>query len=85
MWIQNIDWNVLLTIVFVHGYPRFKTCKAHDDGCNLIQNHCCICRTNIPSPIYDQVCHTVVKPQIVKHMKVGYNSTGYQMVQQRIL
>ena len=40
-------------------------------------------RTNIPSPVSDQVFYDVVKPLTVKHMKVEYNSTGYQMVEQR--
>ena len=39
--------------------------------------------TNTPSPVSHQVCHDVVKPQTAKHMKVGYNYTGYQMVEQR--
>ena len=34
--------------------------------------------------MYDQVCHAVVKPRTMKHMRVGYNSNGYQMVEQRI-
>ena len=79
MWLHNPDWKLSPTIPFVDGYPRVLIFKDHDVGCNLIQIHCCIHRTNIPSPIPDQVFHTVVKPQTVKHMKVGYNSTGYQM------
>ena len=39
--------------------------------------------TNVPSPVFDQVCQAVVKPQTVKHIKVGYNSTGYQTVEQQ--
>ena len=50
----------------------------------MIQINCFICRTNIPSPVSDQVFHAVVKPRTVKNMKVGYNYTGYQMVEQRI-
>ena len=83
MWIHNPDWKVLPTISFVDGYARVLTCKDHDCGCNLIQIHCCRWRANIPSPVYDQVCHAVVKPRTVKHIKVGYNSTGYEMVEQR--
>ena len=33
--------------------------------------------------MYDQVWHGVVKTWTVKHMKVGYNYTGYQMVEQQ--
>ena len=40
---------------------------------------------NITSPVSDQVYHTVVKPLTVKHIKVGYNSTWYQMVEQQSL
>ena len=80
MWLHNPDWKVLPTIDFVVGYPRILTCKDHDGGYNLIQIHCCRCRTNIPSHVSDQVFHAVVKPRTVKNMKVGYNSTGYQMV-----
>ena len=83
MWLHNPDWKILPTISFVDGYPRILTCKDHDGGFNLIHIHCCIWITNIPSPVYDQVCHAVVKPQTVKHMRVGYNYTGYQMVEQR--
>ena len=83
MWLQNPDWKVIPTIYIVDGYPRVLTCKYNDSGCDLIQIHCCIWRTNVPSPISDQFCHAVVKPRTVKHMKVGYNSTEYEMVEQR--
>ena len=83
MWLHDPDWKVLPTIYFVDGYSRVLTCKDNDGGCNLIQIHCFIWRTNIPSPVSDQFFHAVVKPRIVKHMKVRYNSTGYQMVEQR--
>ena len=69
---------------FVDGYPRVLTCKDHDGGCNLIQINCCRWRTNIPSPVSDKFFYTVVKPLTVKQMRVGYNSTGYQMAEQRI-
>ena len=84
MWLHTHYWKVLATISFVGGYPHALTIKYHNFGCNLIQINCCRWRTNIPSPVSDQVCHTVVKPQTMKHMKVGYNSTGYQMVEQQI-
>ena len=83
MWLCNLNWQILPTVVFVNGYPRVLTCKDHDNGCNLIQIHCCRWRSNISAPISDQICHAVVKPRTVKNMKVGYNSTGYQMVEQR--
>ena len=83
MWLHNPDWKLLPTISFVDGYPRVLTCKYYDGGCDLIQIHCCIWRNNIPSPISDKFCHAVVKTRNVKHMKVGYNSTGYQMLEQR--
>ena len=76
MWLLNPDWKLLPIIAFVDGYPRVLTCKYHGGGFNLITINCCICRTNIPSHVSDQVCHTVVKPQ--------YNSTGCQMVEQQI-
>ena len=82
MWINNPDWKLSPTISFVDVYPRVLTCKYHYDGYNLIHIHCCKWRTNIPSSIYDQVCDTIVKPRTVKYMKVGYNSTRYQMVEQ---
>ena len=81
---KNPDWKVLPTISFVGGYPHFLTCKYCDGGFNLIQIHCCIWITNIPSPVYNQVFHAVVKPWTIKHMKVGYNSTGFKMVEKRI-
>ena len=83
MWLQNPDWKVLPTIYFVGGYPRVLTCKYHDGGYILIQIHCCIWRTNIPTPVSDQVCHAFVKSGTVKHTKVGYNCTEYQMVEQQ--
>ena len=83
MWLHNPDWKVLPTISFVDGCPRVLTCKYHDGGFNLIHIHCCRCRTNLPSPVSDQVCHAVVKPQTVRQMKVGYNSTRYQLVEQQ--
>ena len=84
MWLRNPDCKLLPTIAFVDGYPHFLTCKYHDHGCNLIQIHCCRWRTNITSPVSDQVFHAVVRPQTGKHIKVGYNYTGYQKVEQRI-
>ena len=80
MWLHNPDWKVLPTISFVDGYPCVLTWKYQDGGCNLIQIHCCIWRTNITLPVSDQVYHAVVKPWKVKHMKVGYNSNGYKMI-----
>ena len=62
------------------GYPHNLKFKDHDVGYNLIQVHFCGWRTDIPSHVYDQVYHAVVKPWTVKHMKVGYSYTGYQMV-----
>ena len=50
----------------------------------MIQIHCCRWKTNIPSPVSDKFFHAVVKPQTTKHMKVGYNSSGYQMAEQKI-
>ena len=35
--------------------------------------------------IWIQSFHAVVKPRTVKHMNVGYNSTGYQIVEQQSL
>ena len=37
-------------------------------------------KTNIPAPVSDQVYHAVAKPQTVKNTKVGYISSGCQMV-----
>ena len=59
------------------------TWKYQDGGFNLIQIHCCRCRANVPSYVSDQVFRAVVKPRTVKHVEVGYDSTGYQMVEQR--
>ena len=67
----------------MNGYPRVLTWKYHNGGCNLIQIHCFRWRPKIPSPVSDQVFHAIVKPLIVKHIKVGYNSTEYQMVEKR--
>ena len=83
MWLQNTDWKVLPTIYFVDGYPLVLTCNDTYYGCNMIHILCCRWINNIPSPISDQVCHAFYKPWIVKHVKVGYNYTGYQMVGQR--
>ena len=83
MWLHNPDWKILPTISFGGGYPLVLTCKDHDRGYNLIHNNCCGWRTNIPSHVSDQVCHSVVKPWTVKQIKVGYNSTGYKMVEQQ--
>ena len=80
MWIHNPDWKLLPTIDFLDRYPRTLTCKYRDGRFNMIHIHCCRQITNIPSPVSDQVLHAVFKPRTVKHMKVGYNSTGYQMV-----
>ena len=72
-------------IIIFNGYPRVLTRKGHDGGYNFIQINCCRWRTNINSPVSNQFFHAVVKPWTVKHMIVGYNSTGYQMVEQRSL
>ena len=85
MWLHNTDWKVLPTIYLVDGYLRVLTCKDNDSGCDLIYIDCCMWRTNIPSPVSDQLCHAFIKPRTVKHMKVGYSSTGYQMVEQHSL
>ena len=83
MWLHNKKWKVLPTIVFVDGCPKISTCKDHNKGCRLIQIHCCRWKTNLSAPISDQLCHAVVQPRTVKNMKIGYNTTGYQMVEQR--
>ena len=82
---MTISKNIIMTMIcgytiligkyyqqlfFVDGYPRVLTFKYHDGGCNLIQIHCCRWRSNIPSPVSDQVCHAIVKPQTANHMKV---------------
>ena len=64
MWLHNPDWKVLPTIAFVDRYPRVLTCKDHDGGCNLIYIHFYIWRTNITSPVPDQVCQYFVKLQM---------------------
>ena len=84
MWLHNPDWEVSPKISFVGGYPQVLICKDHDGGYNLIYIHYFRRRTNITSPVSDQVCHAVVKYRTAKHMKVGYNSTGYKIVEQRI-
>ena len=84
MWLHNSNWKVLPKIAFLDGDPHILTCKDHNGGCNLLHIHCFRSITNIPSPIYDQVLHAIVKPQTMRHMKFIYNSTGYQMVEQRI-
>ena len=66
--------------IFFDGYPHILTCKYHEGGCNFILIYCCRWRTNIPPSVYDQVCHAIVKPRTVKHMKVWYNYAGYLMV-----
>ena len=83
MLLHNPEWKILPTIDFLDGYPRILTRKDHDGGCNFIHIYFCRWRNNIPSPVSNQICHAVVKPRTVKHMKVGYNSTGYQMAEQR--
>ena len=83
MWIHNPDWKIITTISFVDGYSGVLTYTYHDGGWILIHIHCCRNRTNISSSASDQVCHSVIKTWTVKNMKVGYNSTGYQMVEQR--
>ena len=83
MWLHNPDWKVLPTISFVDGNPRVLSYKYYDGGCNLKQIHCCRWRPNIPSHVSGQFFHAVVKPWTVTHMKVGYNSTWYQMLEQR--
>ena len=62
MWLHNNDWKVLSIMFFVDGYPQVLAFKDHDVGYNLIQVHCCKWRTNIPSPVADQVFLNVVKP-----------------------
>ena len=83
MCIHNHNWKLLPTIAFVDGYPRLLTWKYHYSGCNLIHIHWFRWITNIISPVSDQVRHAVFKPWTVKHMKVGYNYNGSQMVEQR--
>ena len=51
----------------------------------MIQIHCCIWKTNILSPVSNKNFHNIVKPQTVKHVKVGFNSTRYQMLEQQSL
>ena len=55
MWIHNYDWEVLPTVSFLGVYPRVLTHKYHDGGWNLMHIHFYIWRTNIPSPVSDQV------------------------------
>ena len=82
-WLENIAWRVLPTIVMKDGTPMVLTCKDHCGGTLLFHLHCPRSQTNLSAPLSDQVCHAVVKPCTVKTMKIGYNSTSYQMVEQR--
>ena len=83
MWLHNPDWKLLPTISFVDGHPLVLTWKYHDCGCNLIHIHYFIWINNIPSPVSDQVFSAVFKPWNVNHIKVWYNSAGYQMLEQQ--
>ena len=83
MWLHNYDWKMLPTTAFGDVYPSVLTCKDHDGGFSLIKIICCRWRTNILSRVSDKVCHTVVKTWSLKHIKDGYNSTVYQMLEQR--
>ena len=82
-WLENIAWRVLPTIVMKDGTPMVLTCKDHCDGSSHFHLHCPRTPTNISAHLSDQLCHAVVKPRTVKTMKIGYNSTSYQMVEQR--
>lgn len=82
-WLENASWTVLPTIVMKDGTPMFLTCKDHCSGCSNFHLHCPRTPTNISSQISDQLCHAVVKPRTAKTMKIGHNSTSYQMVEQR--
>ena len=69
MWIHN-SYRILLPIIyFVDEYPWVLSRKDHYGGCNFIHIICCIWSTDIPSPVSDQVCHAVVRPWTLKHMK----------------
>ena len=83
MWLHNPDWKLLPTISFVDGHPLVLTWKYHDCGCNLIYIHYFIWIPTISSPVSDQFFHAVVKPWSVNHIKVWYNSAGYQILEQR--
>ena len=80
----NPKWKVLPTIAFIDGNPRVFTCKDHNDGNIKFHLHCCRWKTNFPAPLSDQLCHAVMKPRTTRNMKIAYNSTGYQMVEQRV-
>ena len=82
-WLHNPNWRVAPTIVMKNGIPYVLTCKDHNGGSSYLHVHCLRWKTNISSHLSDQLCHAVVKPRTVKTMKVGYNSTSYQMVEQR--
>ena len=82
-WLENTAWRILPTIVMKDGTPMVLTCKDHRDGFSHFHLHCPRTPTNISSHLSNQLCHTVVKPRAVKTIKIGYNSTSYQMVEQR--
>ena len=83
MWLYNPEWKVFPSIAFFNGSPYILSCKDHNGGCKQLQVHCCRWKCNISSALSDQICHAVVKSRTVKHTKVGYNTIGYQMVEQR--
>ena len=82
-WLGNVLWKVMPTIIIKNGVPFVLSCKDHDGGDCHFHLHCPRWSTNLSAHFSDQLCHAVVKPRTIKTMKIGFNSTSYQMVEQR--
>ena len=68
----NPKWKVSASIRWIaREGPCVLTCDAHDHGTKLHMIHPCRWKHNLPARRPDQLCQAVVKPRIVKPVKVS--------------
>ena len=82
-WQFNPKWKVLPSISWVDGKgPCVLTCNEHDHGTKLHFIHPCRWKHHLPARRTDQLCQAVVKPRIVRPVRVSKYCSTFQMFQQ---
>ena len=80
----NPKWKVSGSLRWISGKgPCVPTCNAHDHRTKLHFIHPCRWKHNLPARRTDQLCQAVVKPRIVKYVRVATYCATFQMFQQQ--
>ena len=84
--LMNPLWRPIPSIVWLPKLgPVFTTCRNHDKGTDKKYFH--LPRfpeyAAIPAAMPDQLCHAVLKPRTLRHMKRSIFNTSYETVEMR--